>query len=161
MGSRAARKRHSWLSITFDHGVAAIDSSNDQVGVTVEILVLPEDPRMFGEAGGQHVRQDTGHDCGTQHVIKTLHAFGCKVGVHVIKEIVNVLHGHLEILQAHLKWQGRARVELCHIYCVSKDSHGLRRKNKAFPASLSISQSHFYCTTPCQSVRTLSVRCGR
>jgi len=54
------------------HLIGFIDALDNQVGMTVEILVFRQGSRMPCEACGQHIRQKTRHDCRAKHVIQPL-----------------------------------------------------------------------------------------
>ena len=86
--------------IASPYGVVGIDALDDEVGVSVEVGVLGEDARMLGKAGGYHVREDAGHDGGTQHIVETLQAFFGQVRVDVVEEVVHVLHRGGEVHDA-------------------------------------------------------------
>ncbi|MGQ0555445.1 MAG: hypothetical protein ACT4PN_05815 [Nitrospiraceae bacterium] len=55
---------------------------------------------MFGKARSKHVRQYSGHDCGPKHIIQAVKAAVNKAKIYVVEKVVDILHGHLEVLQA-------------------------------------------------------------
>jgi hypothetical protein len=66
---------------------------------------------MIRHACGQHVRQQTGHNCRSKVIVEPRQAFLCKKHVYVIEEIVNVLHRYFEILEAEFERQVCTLVE--------------------------------------------------
>lgn len=65
--------------------------------MAVEVLVLGQAPGVIGQAGGQQVRDDAGHRRRTQHFLEAAQATPNKQAVDVVKEVVDVLHRHLEV----------------------------------------------------------------
>jgi hypothetical protein len=72
------------------------------------------------QARGEHVRQYSGHDCGPEHVVKALETSFNKTEIHVVEEVVDILHCHLEVLQSKAKWQLGIPVEASRFNHVSQ-----------------------------------------
>ena len=61
---------------------------------------------MLGQAGGEHVGQKAGHDRGTKHVVQAVEAFSEEEFVHVVEEVVHILHRHQKVLGSQIETAG-------------------------------------------------------
>ncbi len=57
------------------NGVVGVNTLNDKVGMSVEIAIFSQSPRMIGETCSDHIREDPGHNRRTQHIVQTLQSF--------------------------------------------------------------------------------------
>ena len=87
------------------------------------MLVLGQRPRVLCKAGREQVREQAGHNRGTQHVIKPLKSLLDQEGIDVKEEIVNVLHGEREIFEAEFERQGNCGVESSRVGSLAFDGH--------------------------------------
>lgn len=83
--------------------------------MAVEMPVLRQRAGVLGQAGRQHVRQHSRHDRGAKLVIQAGQAFPIKQEVHVVEEVVYVLHGDFEVFEPKLKGQFGILIERCRI----------------------------------------------
>src|SRR5438552_6293965 len=79
--------------------------------MAVEIIVLSQRSRMFCHARRKQIRQQSRHDCWTNEVIEPLQSLLKQPAVYVVKQIINVLHGDLEIFEPQLEGEAGVQVE--------------------------------------------------
>jgi hypothetical protein len=91
--------------------------------MAVEIGVFGQNPRMPGQAGRQHVRENARHDSRAQHIVEALQSFADQVGIYVVEKVVNVLHCRVKIPDAKLVRKRSHRIEACLVDNVSVDRH--------------------------------------
>src|SRR5262245_28487409 len=83
---------------------------------------------MFPKAGCKHVRQNAGHDRRPEKVIQSLQSTFYESDIHIVEEIVDILHRDREIFKAKLKREHRIFVELGFINFISMDRHCCQSK---------------------------------
>ena len=88
-------------------GVVRILTPQHQIRMSVEVRVDGERSGMLGKACRQHVGQHARHDRGPQRVVEPLQPLDREAGVHVIEEVVHVLHSQPEVLQSQLERQAQ------------------------------------------------------
>lgn len=98
------------------HRIIRILSVQKKIRMSVEVFVFDQRPSVLCHARCQHVGDHSRHCCGSQHVIHSVKTFAQQHFVHVIKEVVNILHCHFKILPSKLKGEHRFWIE-----CVSFD----------------------------------------
>lgn len=81
------------------NGIIGILALQDQIRVPIEVLVFDQRTRMARQARRQHIRHHSGHGRRPQHIVHTMQSFFQQELVHIKKEIINVLHSDLEILE--------------------------------------------------------------
>jgi len=76
------------------------------------MVVLNKSAGMSGHARSQHIGNHAGHGGGAKHVIHPAQPFAEQQEVHIVKEVVNVLHPHFKICKTQLVGQNHRLVEL-------------------------------------------------
>src|SRR5207244_7058770 len=71
------------------------------------------------------VRKKSGHDRGANKVIQTFQSFLQQPSVHVVKQIVDVLHRDFEILETQLKREHRTLIKALALRPIPFRRHAL------------------------------------
>ncbi len=103
--------------------VVGVFPLNDQIGMAIVILILDESTRVLRDALGQHVGDQAGHSGGSEHVVESSQSLRREQVVHVVEEIVDVLHGHLEVPGAERVGQLQRGVEFGRVYDLADYRH--------------------------------------
>ena len=80
---------------------------------------------MLGKACGEHIGKHARHIRRSQHVVQSLESFGEHQAIHVIKEIVNILHCQLKILQTEIERERGVLIKRAGERLASFDGHVL------------------------------------
>ena len=78
---------------------------------------------MFGHTGRHHVRNEPRHYRRPKHVIQPLEPSFYKTHVHVVEEIVHILHGQCKIFKTELERQHSLAVESALVNLISANGH--------------------------------------
>ena len=79
---------------------------------------------MVGHTRSQHVRNEARHRCWPKQVVETFQPSPKQVAVHIEEEIVDVLHGQVEVLEPERERERQVPVEASGI-----DTTSLERLN--------------------------------
>ena len=100
------------------HRIVRINPLNNKVWVAIEITVLNEDACVIGEAGSQHVGQDTRHDRGTKHVVQPLESFRREMSIHIEEKVVDILNCETKVVNPQFVRKRSMRIEVSWVHNV-------------------------------------------
>ena len=103
--------------------VAGIHTVHDEVGMPVVVLILNQSARMGGQTRRQHVREHSRENGLPESVLKPPQTFGGQESVDIEEEVVDVLHGRLEVEEPEFVGQNRVPIEALRLNLASINGH--------------------------------------
>ncbi len=87
------------------YAVVGVMPLYDQVRVPIVVGIAAKGPGVRCHTGREHIGQEPGHIRRSEGIVKPGQPPALHKAVHVVKEIVNVLHRQAKILDPEVEWQ--------------------------------------------------------
>jgi hypothetical protein len=87
--------------------------------MAIKERILDKRSGVLCHAGGEHVRDQSGHCRRPQHIIESVQATADEKGINILKKVINVLHCQQEIFLSQIVWILKFRVEFREIHFLS------------------------------------------